>query len=60
MTILQNKRGEYGKQIVLSLSRNLTENYGRGWSEKNLRHCLYIVAAFPDFEIVSTLSRQLS
>ncbi len=58
--ILQNKRGEYGKQIILLLSRKLTETYGRGWSEKNLRHCLYTVETFPDFEIVSTLSRQLT
>ena len=58
--MLQNKRGEYGKQIVVLLSRKLTETYGRGWSEKNLRHCLYTVETFPDFEIISTLSRQLS
>ena len=58
--LLQNQRGEYGKQIVVTLSRQLTETYGRGWSEKNLRHCLYTVETFPDFDIVSTLSRQLS
>jgi hypothetical protein len=58
--MLQNKRGEYGKQVIISLSRKLTETYGRGWSEKNLRHCLYTVETFPDLEIISTLSRQLS
>ena len=38
--ILDNKRAEYGKEVVKSLSRNLTEEYGKGWSEKQLRHCL--------------------
>lgn len=58
--ILQNERAEYGKQIVASLSRQLTQEYGNGWSLKHLRHCLYFVETFPDFKIVSTLWRQLS
>ena len=58
--ILRNKRAEYGKLIVASLSRQLTQEFGRGWSVKQLRHCLYFVETFPDFEIVSTLWRQLS
>ena len=32
--VLGNKRAEYGKQIVVTLSRQLTEEYGKGWSEK--------------------------
>jgi len=58
--ILQNERAEYGKQIVASLSRQLSMEFGKGWSEKQLRHCLYFVETFPEFEIVSTLWRQLS
>jgi predicted nuclease of restriction endonuclease-like (RecB) superfamily len=58
--ILDNKRAEYGKEVVKSLSRNLTEEYGKGWSEKQLRHCLRIAETFPDKEIVYALSRQLS
>ncbi len=58
--ILDKKRAEYGKQIILTLSRQLTEEYGKGWSEKQLRHCLYIVETFPDFAILSTLCRELS
>ena len=59
--ILQGKRGaEYGKQIVAALSGQLTEEYGRGWSEKQLRHCLHFVETFPDNKIVSTLWRQLN
>ncbi len=58
--ILDNKRAEYGKEVVKSLSQNLTEEYGKGWSEKQLRHCLRIAETFPDKEILYALSRQLS
>lgn len=58
--ILQNKRADYGKQIVASLARQLEMQYGRGWSDKHLRHCLRYAETFPDEEIVSALWRHLS
>jgi predicted nuclease of restriction endonuclease-like (RecB) superfamily len=58
--ILQNERAEYGKQIVSTLSRQLTEEYGQGWGEKQLRHFIKFAEIFHDLEIVSTLWRQLS
>lgn len=58
--VLDNKRAKYGKQIVVTLSRQLTEEYGKGWSEKQLRHCLRIAETFPDSEILYALSRELS
>ena len=58
--VLKDKRAEYGKQIVLTLSQQLTAEYGAGWSEKNLRHCLRFAEVFPDREIISTLWRQLT
>jgi len=58
--VLQNKRAEYGKEIVHTLSTQLTKEYGKGWSEKHLRHCLRFAETFPEFEIVSTLWRQFS
>ncbi len=58
--ILQGQRAEYGKQIIASLSQQLTQAYGKGWSEKHLRHCLRLVETFPNAQIVSTLCRQLS
>ncbi len=58
--VLGNKRAEYGKQIVVTLSRQLTAEYGKGWSEKQLRHCLRIADTFPNSEIVYALSRELS
>ncbi len=58
--ILGNKRAEYGKEVVKTLSLKLTEEYGKGWSEKQLRHCLRFAETFPDKEILYALSRELS
>lgn len=58
--ILKDQRAEYGKQIVVSLARQLQTEYGSGWSEKQLRHCLRFAEIFDDQEIVYTLCRQLS
>lgn len=58
--VLKNERAEYGKQIVQSLAAQLESEYGKGWSEKQLRHCVQFAAIFEDDQIVSTLWRQLS
>lgn len=59
-SILSNKRGDYGKQIVVTLSRQLADKYGRNFEEKNLRRMLQFAEQFSDKEIVVTVSRQLS
>jgi predicted nuclease of restriction endonuclease-like (RecB) superfamily len=58
--ILLNNRAEYGKQIVITLSAQLSVEYGKGWGEKHLRHCIRFAEIFPDEQIVYTLCRQLS
>lgn len=58
--ILNNQRAEYGKTIVVTLSRELVEQFGRNYEEKNLRRMIQFAEKFPDFENVVTLSRQLS
>jgi hypothetical protein len=58
--ILHERRAEYGERIVSALGRQLTMEYGRGFSEKNLRHMLRFAEAFPDEQIVSALRRELS
>jgi hypothetical protein len=52
--ILQNKRAGYGKQIVVTLSRQLEITYGRNFAEKNLRRMLQFADLFPDPEKVVT------
>lgn len=58
--ILQNTRANYGEQVVKQLSEQLMVQYGQGWSMKQLRHCMKFAEVFPEFQIVSTLWRQLS
>lgn len=58
--VLQGERAGYGEQIVATLAQQLESEQGRGFSTKNLRHMVRFAEAFPDVEIVSTLSRQLA
>jgi hypothetical protein len=58
--ILHQQRAEYGKQIVSTLSKQLTSEYGRGYSEPNLSRMMRLAEAFPDERILSTLSKELS
>ena len=58
--VLFNQRAEYGKQVLKNLSAKLTGRYGRGWSEKHLRHCLRSAETFSEEEIVSATQRQLT
>lgn len=60
LEVLGGERAEYGKQVIVTLARQLTVEYGNGWSEKQLRHCLRIAEIFPDEAILSTLRRELS
>jgi predicted nuclease of restriction endonuclease-like (RecB) superfamily len=46
--------------LVRNLSRQLTLDYGTGWSKRQLHHCIRFAEVFPDFEIVHTLCSQLS
>ena len=58
--ILRGERAAYGQQVVSLLSARLTAEYGRGWGEKQLRHCLRAAETFSDETIFSALRRELS
>lgn len=58
--VLDNKRAEYGKQIMSTVSTHLTEKYGSNFELRNLRRMRQFAEQFCDAEIVSTLSTQLS
>ena len=58
--VLDNQRAEYGKQIVVSVARQLTVQYGRSFEEKNLRRMMQFAEIFDDEQIVVSLIRQLS
>jgi predicted nuclease of restriction endonuclease-like (RecB) superfamily len=58
--ILLNKRADYGKQIVVTVARQLETKYGRSFSDRNLRRMMQFAAVFNDFKIVTPLATQLS
>jgi predicted nuclease of restriction endonuclease-like (RecB) superfamily len=58
--ILGQERAAYGEAIVSTLSRQLQAEFGGGFSRPNLFRMVGFAAAFPDPQIVSTLSRLLS
>jgi DUF1016 N-terminal domain len=58
--VLQDQRAEYGKQVIIALSKHLTQTYGKGWSERQLHYCILIAEVFPDREILHTLCAKLS
>ncbi len=58
--ILGNERAEYGKQIVASLAQQLTEEYGKGWGEQQIRHSLRSAETFSEEQILYAVRRELS
>jgi predicted nuclease of restriction endonuclease-like (RecB) superfamily len=57
---LQDGRAAYGKQVVATVSRDLTAEFGQSFSVRGLYRAMQFCQRFPDQEIVSTLSTQLS
>lgn len=58
--VLKNDRAEYGKEIVQTLSEELTGEFGKGFGRANLFAMVQFAEVYPDCEIVQTLSGQLS
>ncbi len=58
--VLQGKRADYGRQIIVGLSQQLTLEYGKGWGDKHLLHCVRLAEVFPDERILYTLCREFS
>ncbi len=57
--ILNNNRAQYGEKVVDEISRSLTEEFGRGFSRRNLFQMIRFSEVFPRLKIVQTLSAQL-
>ena len=58
--ILDGERAEYGKRIVTTLSSQLMKKYGKTFDVHNIRRMMRFAEKFNDFDIVTTLSSQLS
>ena len=58
--ILKDTRAEYGKAVILKVSKDLTKQFGQGYSQSNLFRMARLARFYPDKEIFATLSRKLS
>ena len=53
-------KAEYGKKLLANLSRNLTHEFGKGFSYANLRNFRQFYLTYPDEEIRYTVCSKLS
>jgi predicted nuclease of restriction endonuclease-like (RecB) superfamily len=58
--VLKNKRAEYGNEIVVTLSQQLTAEYGKGFTRGNLFRMVQFAEIYSEIEIVASLTRQLT
>ena len=58
--VLNGARATYGKELLPTISTQLTEHYGKGWSQRNLANMVRFNQSFPDVEILQALSAKLS
>jgi DUF1016 N-terminal domain len=59
-SLLAKGRAEYGARVVKLVSDALTAEYGRGFRRSNVFNMVRFAEVFEDFNIVQTLSGQLS
>lgn len=58
--VLGGERASYGQEVIASLAKQLTAQFGRGWSRTQLNYCLQFATVYSDLEIVHSLRGQLS
>lgn len=54
------ERAEYGKEIVKNLSKELTEEFGKGFGERNIRNIRQFYGLFSDYEKWKSLISKLT
>lgn len=50
---LKSNRGEYGKKQLLAISKNLTNKFGKGFSQSNLYNMKMFYTKYPIFQSVT-------
>jgi predicted nuclease of restriction endonuclease-like (RecB) superfamily len=58
--ILRSERAGYGKKIIPSLAKKLTEKYGSGWSQQQIWNCLRTAERISDQKKMLAISKELS
>jgi len=54
------ERAEYGKEIIKNLSKELTEEFGKGFGERNIRNIRQFYVLFSDYEKWKSLISKLT
>ena len=54
------EKAEYGKSVISDLSKELTKDYGKGYSQRNLFSMVRFFEVFSNQQILQTLSAKLS
>jgi hypothetical protein len=57
--VLKSRRAGYGEEILSTLSKELSVEFGNGYSVPNLSRMTRFAENFPELKIVSALSAQL-
>jgi len=60
INILHHARADYGKQIYVTLSHNLTDRFGIGFDQPNVSRMMKFAQLYPDYEICVSLAHRLS
>lgn len=55
-----NQRAEYGTAMMDALAKELTKEYGKSYSKRNLQYFRKFYQCFPDFEIVNSCVHNLT
>ena len=58
--IIKSERAEYGKQVVATLAQLLSAEHGKGFTRFSLSRMIRFYEAFPEVQIVATVSQQLT
>ena len=58
--ILENKRADYGKKILTTLSTKLVKAYGQSFTERNVYRMMQFAECFSNKEILTELASKLS
>lgn len=58
--VLDNKRAEYGEQVIVQMADELTKLYGSGFDRPNLSRMVKFARLYPKQEICVTASHKLS
>jgi hypothetical protein len=57
--ILNERRAGYGQEIVSTVSRQLVEDYGNSFTDKNLRRMIHFGEAFHNEKIVAAAAAMI-